>query len=118
MCIWALPPCMALLSLIAAVLLVLSSLLSVRVDPPGRLGAGCAAALCCWLTVATAGAVCPGMAASKMVTVKIAPTTIAACANKLTAELRTDIAFSSDLLSGALLHSFHAAQFISPIYDT
>jgi hypothetical protein len=92
----ALLPCMALMSLMAAVSLALSSsLMSVLIEPRGMLGTGCEAALCCcgWLAVATDGALWPGMAASKIVTAKIAPTTIAVWTNRLTAELQTDINF-------------------------
>jgi hypothetical protein len=88
------------------------------------LATGCEAALCSWdrLTVSTAGALWPGMAASKIETAKIAPTRIPAWTNRLTAELRTDINVLLQLLLNAplaLFHNFDATyQFMFPFYDT
>jgi hypothetical protein len=88
------------------------------------LATGREAALCSWdrLTVSTAGVLWPGMAASKIETAKIAPTTIPACTNRPTAELRTDINVLLQLLLNAplaLFHNFAAThQFMFPFYDT
>src|SRR5260370_25099400 len=124
MCMWALLPCISLMLWRGAVSWAFSSLAFVLIEPRGMLATGCEAALCSWdrLTVSTAGVLWPGMAASKIATAKIAPTTIPAWTNRLTAELRTDINVLLQLLLNARWRSsttFDAThQFMFPFYDT
>src|SRR5260370_28851346 len=112
------------MSLAGAASLAFASLAFVLIEPRGMLATGCEAALCSWdrLTVSTAGVLWPGMAASRIETAKIAPTTIPAWTNRLTAELRTDINVLLQLLFNApfaLFHNFDPThQLMFPFYDT